>query len=74
AGALLDRLDICWGRVNTYPQALDDAQVAARGFVLTDAQGRRHLGPPIRFAAEPAQPTLAAPALGEHQHMATDGW
>lgn len=74
AGALLDRLDICWGRVNTYPQALDDAQVAARGFVLTDAQGRRHLGPPIRFAAEPAQPTLAAPALGEHQHMAKDGW
>ena len=32
----------------------------------TDAVGRRHIGPPIIFAAEPAQPVLHAPALGEH--------
>ncbi|WP_408590797.1 CaiB/BaiF CoA transferase family protein [Novosphingobium sp.] len=74
AGALLDRIDVCWGRVNTYPQALEDEQIAARGFVLTDDLGRRHLGPPIRFADEPARVTLRAPALGEHQDLARKGW
>ena len=69
AGALLDRLDICWGRVNTYPQALADENVTARGFVLTDDQGRKHLGPPIRFRDQPAQPSLAAPALGADQGL-----
>jgi crotonobetainyl-CoA:carnitine CoA-transferase CaiB-like acyl-CoA transferase len=69
AGALLDRLDLCWGRVNTYPQALDDEQIAARGFVLTDDQGRRHLGPPIRFRDQPARPSLVVPALGADQAL-----
>ena len=69
AGALLDRLDVCWGRVNTYPQALDDEQIAARGFVLTDDLGRRHLGPPIRFRHEPAHPVLHAPVLGADQAL-----
>ena len=70
AGALLDRLNLCWGRVNTYPQALDDEQIAARGFVLTDDLGRRHLGPPIRFRDQPAQPSLAVPGLGADQALA----
>lgn len=74
AGALLDRLDVCWGRVNSYPQALADEQLQARGFMLTDDLGRRHLGPPIRFADQPARPDLHAPALAEHQHLARDGW
>ncbi|WP_353229593.1 CoA transferase [Novosphingobium sp.] len=69
AGALLDRLDLCWGRVNTYPQALADEQIVARGFVLTDDLGRQHLGPPIRFLDQPARPSLAAPALGADQHL-----
>ena len=69
AGALLDRLDVCWGRVNTYPEALADEQIAARGYLLTDAHGRRHLGPPIRFRDEPAQPKLDAPALGGDQEL-----
>jgi crotonobetainyl-CoA:carnitine CoA-transferase CaiB-like acyl-CoA transferase len=34
--------------------------------VLVDERGRRHLGVPIRFAGEPAQPKLRAPNLGEH--------
>jgi crotonobetainyl-CoA:carnitine CoA-transferase CaiB-like acyl-CoA transferase len=70
AGALLDRLDICWGRVNTYPEALADAQIAARGFILRDGLGRAHLGPPIRFHHEPAQPSLESPALGADQTLA----
>ena len=69
AGAALDAIDVCWGRLNSYPQALEDAQIIARGFVLTDADGRRHLGPAIRFENEPAQPSLAVPALGGDQHL-----
>lgn len=69
AGALLDRLDVCWGPVKTYPEALDDEQVAARGFIATDALGRRHIGTPIRFMHEPARLSLRAPALGEDQAL-----
>lgn len=69
AGALLDRLDVCWGRVNTYPQALADENITARGFVLTDDLGRQHLGPPIRFRHEPARPSLHAPTLGADQDL-----
>jgi crotonobetainyl-CoA:carnitine CoA-transferase CaiB-like acyl-CoA transferase len=73
AGALLDRLDVCWGRVNTYPQALDDEQIIARGFILADERGRRHLGPPIRFQHEPARPSLAVPDLGADQALVGSG-
>ena len=69
AGVLLDRLDICWGRVNTYPEALADAQISARGFVMSDDQGRQHLGSPIRFRDQPARPSLNIPALGADQAL-----
>ena len=64
--AWLSGTDVCFGAVNTLPEALDDAHLNARGMILTDALGRRHLASPIRFAAEPAQPDLKEPALGEH--------
>jgi crotonobetainyl-CoA:carnitine CoA-transferase CaiB-like acyl-CoA transferase len=34
--------------------------------VSVDANGRRHLGSAIRFLRDPAQPSLASPAIGEH--------
>jgi crotonobetainyl-CoA:carnitine CoA-transferase CaiB-like acyl-CoA transferase len=45
---------------------MSDPQVAARGLLLGDERGRRHLAPPIRFAEEPARPSLREPLLGEH--------
>ena len=66
AVAWLSGLDVCFGPVNTLPEAFADANVAARGMVLTDELGRRHIGPVIRFAEEPARPTLREPALGAH--------
>jgi crotonobetainyl-CoA:carnitine CoA-transferase CaiB-like acyl-CoA transferase len=63
AGALLDRLDVCWAPVKTFPEALADEQLAARRFVLSDGKGRKHFGSPIRFASEPAQPSLEPPPL-----------
>jgi crotonobetainyl-CoA:carnitine CoA-transferase CaiB-like acyl-CoA transferase len=62
----LTDLDVCFAPVNTLLEALDDANVRARSAVFVDDAGRRHLAPPIRFAAEPAQPRLKVPSLGEH--------
>ena len=64
--AWIAKLDVCYGPVNTLPEALDDANLKARGMVLTDEMGRRHLGAPIRFRNEPAKPNLHEPALDEH--------
>jgi crotonobetainyl-CoA:carnitine CoA-transferase CaiB-like acyl-CoA transferase len=40
--------------------------VKARGTILKDDTGRRHIAPVIRFGDEPAAPILREPALGEH--------
>ena len=62
----LSKLDVCFGELNTFPEALRDAHLNARGMILVDDLGRRHLGSPIRFAREPAQVDLHEPAMGEH--------
>jgi crotonobetainyl-CoA:carnitine CoA-transferase CaiB-like acyl-CoA transferase len=62
----LAELDVCFAPVNTLLEALEDPNVAARGVVPRDEKGRRHLAPPVRFAAEPARPVLREPRLGEH--------
>jgi crotonobetainyl-CoA:carnitine CoA-transferase CaiB-like acyl-CoA transferase len=62
----LATLDVCYGRVNTLPEAFAHPNLVARGMVRRDETNRRHVGPPIRFRHEPAQPVLREPALGEH--------
>lgn len=59
-------LDVCYGRVNTLPEAVAHPNLTARGMIRRDDEGRLHVGPPIHFRHEPAQPVLRAPALGEH--------
>jgi crotonobetainyl-CoA:carnitine CoA-transferase CaiB-like acyl-CoA transferase len=66
AQAFLFRLDVCYGPLQTLPEAFEDANIRARGSILHDDLGRRHIAPVIRFLNEPAQPSLHAPALGEH--------
>jgi len=62
----LGRLDVCYGVVNTLPEALSDPQLIVRGMIVKDEIGRRHLGSPIRFREEPANLDLHEPGLGAH--------
>jgi crotonobetainyl-CoA:carnitine CoA-transferase CaiB-like acyl-CoA transferase len=65
--ARLRALDVCYGPVNTLPEALADPQLCARGTVITDSLGRRHLASPIRFREEPSTCDLREPELGGHR-------
>jgi crotonobetainyl-CoA:carnitine CoA-transferase CaiB-like acyl-CoA transferase len=62
----LAKLEVGYAPVNTLLEATLDEQVVARQLLVADEQGRAHLAPPIRFAAEPAAPSLREPELGEH--------
>ena len=64
--AFLGKLDVCWAPVRTLKDAFDDPATAARGMVLIDGAGNRHIGPAIKFRDEPAKPDLALPSFGEH--------
>jgi crotonobetainyl-CoA:carnitine CoA-transferase CaiB-like acyl-CoA transferase len=68
----LGALDVCFGPVNTLPEAFEDPHVLARGMVLRDAQGRRHIASPIRFLDEAAQIDLESPALDQHHNLIKD--
>ena len=62
----LDTLDICYGPVNTLPEAIADANLAKRGAVVVAEDGRKHFAPVVRFQDEPSQPLYREPLLGEH--------
>lgn len=62
----LEPVDCCWSPVRSLKDAFDDPFTAERGMVFSDVDGNRHVGPPIRFAAEPPQPNPALPAFGQH--------
>jgi crotonobetainyl-CoA:carnitine CoA-transferase CaiB-like acyl-CoA transferase len=64
-------MDVSFAPVNTLREALDDANVQARGLVLKDEMGREHIAPVVRFMHEPAEPSLREPALGEHNAILT---
>ncbi len=59
-------VDCCWAFVRSLKDAFADPHTLHRGMLLRDAGGHRHIGPPIKFAHEPAQPRLDIPDYGEH--------
>ena len=59
-------VDVCWAPVRSLKDAFDDPYALERGQILKDADGYRHLGPPIRFRHEDGRPDLRVPAYGEH--------
>jgi crotonobetainyl-CoA:carnitine CoA-transferase CaiB-like acyl-CoA transferase len=58
--------DVAFAPMKTLPEVLEDSHFKARGMVLKDARGWDHLGAPIKFADEPAQPNFDPPAHGQH--------
>ena len=64
--AFLAPIDVCWAPVRSLKDAFDDPYALERGQILKDADGYRHLGPPIRFRHEDGRPDLRIPAYGEH--------
>ncbi|MEO6840665.1 MAG: CoA transferase [Bradyrhizobium sp.] len=66
-------LDVCFGPVQTFPEMLGDPQLKARGMVVTDGLGRKHIASPIHFVDEPAQIDLSIPALGRDTEAVTRG-
>jgi crotonobetainyl-CoA:carnitine CoA-transferase CaiB-like acyl-CoA transferase len=58
--------DIAFAPMKTLPEVLEDPHFKARGMVLKDARGWDHLGVPIAFRDEPAQPNFEPPAHGQH--------
>jgi crotonobetainyl-CoA:carnitine CoA-transferase CaiB-like acyl-CoA transferase len=59
-------LDVCFAPVNDLRQGFDHPQTGTREMLLKDELGHEHIGVPIKFAREPAQPRFHAPAHGEH--------
>ncbi|HEX4302769.1 MAG TPA: CoA transferase [Rhizomicrobium sp.] len=59
--AFLEPIDLCWAPVRTLNDGFGDANAAARGILLHDAQGNPHIGPAIKFAATPAAPRFDLP-------------
>ena len=58
--------DIGFAPVKDLREAFDDPQASARGMRIVDDAGYEHIGVPIKFAAEPAEPRLDLPAIGQH--------
>jgi crotonobetainyl-CoA:carnitine CoA-transferase CaiB-like acyl-CoA transferase len=58
--------DICYAPVLSLKEAHEDPHAQARGMALTADDGLRHVGNPMHFSAEPAQPDYAPPGYGEH--------
>ena len=64
--SFLEPVDCCWAFVRSLKDAFDDPHTLHRRMLLTDARGNRHIGLPIKYANEPAQPNLEIPEYGEH--------
>lgn len=63
--SVLKDVDCCWSWVRSLNDAFGDPFTQERAMVFTDADGYRHIGPPIRFAGEPPQPSARIPGYGE---------
>jgi len=70
--AQLEKVDICFGPVNSIPEALNDPQVQARG-LITEIGGRKLIASPLKLSdTPPAAPTLP-PDFGQHTDEVLQG-
>ncbi|MEH6710616.1 MAG: CoA transferase [Paraglaciecola polaris] len=58
-------IDVCWSPVRSLNDAVRDEHLAQRDMLLTDEHGNLHLGVPVKFQQEPAQPKLTLPGFSQ---------
>ena len=63
--AFLEPIDCAWSWVRSLKDAFDDPFTEERQMVFSDAEGNRHIGPPIKFQNEPPRPNPHVPGFGE---------
>ena len=63
---LLSEIDVCWAPVRSLYDAVHEPHLSYRQMLVTDDEGNQHLGVPIKFLQQPAQPTWRLPEFGEH--------
>jgi len=59
--AFLEPIDLCWAPVRNLKESFNDSNTAARAMLLRDDAGNPHIGPAIKFRAEPAEPKFDLP-------------
>jgi len=63
--AFLGPLDLCWAPLRNLKDAFDDPHTEEREMVLTDEAGKRHIGPAVKFAHDPAEADLRLPQAND---------
>jgi crotonobetainyl-CoA:carnitine CoA-transferase CaiB-like acyl-CoA transferase len=59
----LENVDVCWAPVRELNEAIRDEHLVHREMFLTDTDGNNHLGVPIKFKNEPAEPNFDLPSF-----------
>ncbi len=62
---ILSTLDVGWAPVMNMAEAIEQPQAKAREMLITDSQGRKHIGNPIKFTEEPARFGFDSPGLNQ---------
>lgn len=58
-------VDVCWSPVRDLHSAMAEQHLVEREMVITDSKGFKHLGVPIKYQNEPAQPNFELPAFSQ---------
>ncbi|MBU3002596.1 CaiB/BaiF CoA transferase family protein [Paraglaciecola arctica] len=61
----LANIDVCWSPVRSLNDAIRDEHLMQRDMLLTDDNGNLHLGVPVKYQQEPAQPKFTLPKFSE---------
>jgi len=62
---VLSTLEVGWAPVMNMAEAIEQPQAKAREMLITDDQGRKHIGNPIKFTEEPARFEFDSPSLNQ---------
>jgi len=68
----LQNVDICFGPVNSIPEALDDPQVHARG-LIKEIAGRKLIASPLKLSDTPPEAPTLPPDFGQHTDEVLNG-